>query len=181
MNIAPTIPEYIATLPRLHRSLCLGRTVSLDARDWELHEEGSHPGGTTSGEMLTYKHRQDQYRMFMNLESGEEWSLPGQRQDQSADDRQMYNFLRQYAVSHLGKLGANIYGLHLFFKDGLSQFGMTYRMERYWTRKISVIIPNRITGKMAEFVFTFGFNGSFPQYCLNAHIMDQMVASLQWL
>ena len=31
----------------------------------------------------------------------------------------------------------------------------------YWSRKVSIVIPNPVTKQMAEFVFTFGFHLTF--------------------
>ena len=70
--------------------------------------------------------------------------------------------------------------LHLIFHEGLSQFAITYRMFGYWTRKYSIVFPNDVTNQNAEFVFTFGFNGSFKQYCENVFLMDRLVESLEW-
>jgi hypothetical protein len=33
---------------------------------------------------------------------------------------------------------------------------------------------------MAEFVFTFGFHGTFAEYCRYAHVMDAFALSLNW-
>ena len=60
-------------------------------------------------------------------------------------------------------VGGDIRGVHLLFHTRLSQFGLTYWTEFYWTRKVPVTIPNETTRETAEFVFTFGFPGHVPR------------------
>jgi hypothetical protein len=116
----------------------------------------------------------------VNLHAGPEKSISGQRQIQKIDDREMYNYLLEYAPKHLNVLKAQIKGVHLLFHKGLSQMVLTYRMEHYWTRKYSIIIPNPVTKEAGEFVFTFGFVGNFEEFCLYTSIMDEFVKSLEW-
>ena len=85
-----------------------------------------------------------------------------------------------YAPRHLGTIGAEARGVHLLLKDGRSQMGLTYFMDDYWTRKVSVIIPNEAVSAAGEFVFTFGLFGSFREYCLMTRLMDDLVLSLTW-
>jgi len=179
-QIQPLLPEVVASQPRLHEFMVLGRPATLDARDWELSESGRVLDGTTDLIAFNYFPRRDQYHMLVNVVCGREYAREGQRQNQTSDDRQMYALLRAHAQKHLATLKAQIYGLHLVFHDQLSQFALTYRMRGYWSRKYSIIIPNPVTGQMAEFVFTFGFLGTFEQYCSNTHIMDHFVQTLQW-
>ena len=87
----------------------------------------------------------------------------------------MYDYLLSYAPRHLGVVGGDIRGVHLLFHTRLSQFGLRYWTEFYWTRKVSVTIPNETTRETAEFVFTFGFWGTFPEYCGYTGVMDTLV------
>jgi len=179
-QIQPLLPEDIAPQPSIYEFQVLGRPAALDARDWELTESGREVNGTTDLIAFHYLHRRDQYHILVNVVCGPEYAREGQRQNQTSDDRQMYALLMAHAQKHLAKLKAQIFGLHLVFHEGLSQLALTYRMRGYWSRKYSIVIPNPVTNKMAEFVFTFGFMGSFEQYCLNVNVMDHFVQTLKW-
>jgi len=179
-QIHPLTPKVVNPTPYSYEFLCMGHSATLDTRDWEISEHGRVTNGTTDLVAFNYLHRRDEYRILVNVVCGPEYAREGQRQNQTSDDRQMYALLRAHAQKHLARLKAQIHGLHLVFHDGLSQFALTYRMHGYWSRKYSIVIPNPTTQKMAEFVFTFGFIGSFEQYCLNVHVMDHLVQTLQW-
>jgi len=121
------------------------------------------------------------FPFFMNLHAGPEFSPQAKRNRPNPDDREMYRELMTYLSRHLQRLRfARLHGLHLFFHSGFSQFAVTYRWKGYWTRKYSVILPHPKAHVPAEFVFTFGFNGPFEEYCRRVHKMDRLVASLQW-
>lgn len=162
-----------------YTAACLGRPVRLNTTGWRLTKRGQRDDeGSTQG--LEFKF-QGLYPLFVNLYSGPETSIPGQRQDQDIDDRRMYDYLLEYAPRHLGRLQTKPKGVHLFFHKGLSQMALTYWMEHYWTRKYSLVIPNPVTRETAEFLLTFGFIGSFEEYCLHTSLMDDFARSLDWL
>jgi hypothetical protein len=107
-------------------------------------------------------------------------SPEAQRLQEVEGDRAVYEFLLEYAPPHLGAVGAEARGVHLLLKDGRSQMGLTYLMDDFWTRKVSIIAPNETVSATGEFVFTFGFFGSFREYCLMTRVMDDLVLSLTW-
>jgi hypothetical protein len=118
-------------------------------------------------------------RLMMNLHAGPESS--DHRHISSADDREMYRELMTYLPRHLHRLPfARLRGLHLLFHDGRSQLAVTYRWGGYWTRKCSVIVRHPQAPLGTEFVFTFGFKGSFEEYCRRTCVMERVVASLEW-
>ena len=129
-------------------------------------------GWSLSGHVFTYN---STTKIKVNIIAGPELSRAGQRLHQTIDDREMYeemmDHVRQYAML---QMLAKVRGVHLLFLGGLSQFAVTYRIygSGYWTRKVSIILSNPTTGNSAEFVFTFGFIGSFAEYCRYAHVMD---------
>ena len=178
--IAPELlPPAGVTKKTFHTAACLGRPLRLNTTGWRLTKPGRRDDeGSTQG--LEFK-LQGRYPLAVNLYSGLETSFPGQRQDQAIDDRRMYDYLLEYAPRHLGRLQTKPTGVHLFFHKGLSQMALTYWMEHYWTRKYSLVIPNPKTGGMAEFLLTFGFIGSFEEYCLHTSLMDDFARSLDWL
>ena len=57
---------------------------------------------------------------------------------------------------------------------------VTYRPRGSWRRKYSVILPNPDGGPAAEFMFTFGFLGSFRGLCRMTPVIERMVRSLEW-
>ncbi len=64
--------------------------------------------------------------------------------------------------------------------QGLSHMALTYRLGYHWSRKYSIIVPNLNSGRMAEFVFTFGSPGSFASFLGQTPAMDRLVTSLEW-
>ncbi len=174
------VPVVVESEPRPFEFLCMGRSATLDIRDWKVSKRGRVIDGSTNLVAFEYLPRCGQYRIFANVVCGPELAREGQRQYQASDDRKMYEFLMTHAKKHLKRLGAKIFGLHLVYHNQLSQLALTYRMHGYWTRKYSLVFPNQTTSQNAEFVFTFGFKGSFNEYCLNVHNMDHFVQTLKW-
>ena len=162
----------------LHEAVCLGRPFTLNMTCWELTKIG-RSDEYCSAQGLEFKF-QSRYSLFVNLYARPEISHSGQRHNQDINDREMYNYLLKYAPKHLGRLDANIKGVHLLFHENLSQMALTYWLKHYWTRKYSIIIPNPVTKEMAEFLFTFGFIGRFEEFCLYTSVMDKFVKSLVW-
>jgi hypothetical protein len=80
----------------------------------------------------------------------------------------------------LGELKAEARGIHLHFLDGFSQMAVTYRVRGRWRRKYSVILPNPDGGPATEFMFTFGFLGSFQGFLRMTPVIERMVQSLKW-
>lgn len=179
-ELKPLLPDVINKEPSTHISKCLERDVILDISDFRVIDPGKIEFGSTNLVGMEYVHRQEEYRLLVNLVCGREYAREGARIEQTIDDRRMFDLLRKHAEKHTARLKAKVHGLHLVFHQGLSQFAITYRMRGYWTRKYSIVFPNPITSQNAEFVFTFGFLGSFNQYCQNVHLMDRLVKSLQW-
>jgi hypothetical protein len=192
VKAATLAPYPVHESPRLpgagarHRTDVCGRPASLSTEGWSAHGVGGLP---------TWKYEAlPEGQLFVNFEWGVETSREGQRVAQGLDDRRMYDALLKWAPKHVGRVRAKVRGVHLLFHSGLSQMGMTYwvreqtvvgpmgpgRVGGYWTRKLSLILPNRTTGAMAEFLFTFGFRGPFGEYCRYAHIMDAFALSLDW-
>lgn len=119
--------------------------------------------------------------LFVNLHAGPEFSEHANQSLPDVDDREMYRTLMAYLPEHLGKLrSSKLRGLHLIFHGGRSQFAVTYRWGSYWTRKCSIILSHPASSLSTEFVFTFGLKGSFEDYCRHAHLMDDLVTSVEW-
>jgi hypothetical protein len=170
-----------------------GRPLSLLTEGWSLHHSGAKADAALGGQCWRYD-ALPEGQLFVNIHWGHELSREGQRVDQGIDDRRMFDALVKWAPKHIGRVRAKVRGVHVFFHSGLSQMGVTYWVRRqtvegptgparvggYWTRKISLIVPNLTTQSMAEFVFTFGFHGPYADYCRYAHIMDALALSLAW-
>ncbi len=159
-----------------------GRPMSVNVAGWEVTDPGHQsPDSGMQGLELRSKLPENDFHLFVNLYYGSEIHPEAQRVGQPTNDRDVYKMLLDHAKGYVRKLGADMRGLHLLFHYDLSQFALTYWLDFYWTRKYSVIIPNEVLATNAEFVFTFGFVGtSFKDYCRYAHLMDRLVASLQW-
>lgn len=175
-----------------YQARCGGRPCSLLMEGWTLQNPGEAADGSLNGQ--TFLFGSGAGRIFVNVHSGPEESREGQRTGQAIDDRQMFDALVAWAPTHVDRVEARVRGVHLLFHSGLSQMALTYwvrprtvdgpggrtRVGDYWSRKVSIIIPNPVTGETAEFVFTFGFTGTFADYCRHAHLMDAFALSLEW-
>lgn len=72
-------------------------------------------------------------------------------------------------------------GIHVFHHDNRDHIAVTYRTRgARWTRKYSLLIPDPNGGSDFEFVFTGGCSGSFEDFCLYAHRLDEYVLSFQF-
>lgn len=163
---------------KLYEGTYLGRPLTLEVSGWVLHEKPRE--GEIGG--ITFRFT-DAPALFVNVWAHPETSPAGQRAARAIDDRQMFDSLVRFARDHLRRLPVHdvrARGVHLLFHSGLSQIALTYHMGFYWTRKVSLVIPNRSTGQMAEFEFTFGFRGPFTEYCRHAFLMDSLALSLAW-
>ena len=171
--------------PKEIRAVCMGYVYRLDISGWEVLEAGLEqlPDGTEKGPVLR-RGLDGGGEVHVNVYAGPETATAARSQDRDADDREMYNELLDYLPRHVGRLSAKVQGVHLMFHKGLSQMAVTYRMPRryggYWTRKHSVVIPGPHGNEPAEFVFTFGFSGPFREYCRHAHLMDELVRTVEW-
>lgn len=178
------LPAEAAHAPTHFEADCLGRRFRLDTSGWEPH--ASPGGGLDAGgnlESPTFRREVGGGQMiFVNLVWGPEPSAEARRRHLAgADDREMYNLLLDYVDTHIDRVEARVRGVHLLFHGGLSQMCVTYWTHGYWTRKHSVVLPHPKRGDApAEFVFTFGFNGPFKDYCRHAYLMDRLVLSLEW-
>jgi hypothetical protein len=180
-------PPAAASSRRLHEMPCLGRPLTLDIAGWTIRDPGKVHRilGDPTVEGLELELAGVSPPVIVNLHVGPELSRPGQRLDQKIDDREMFNHLLRYAPGHLDALRAagmapRLRGLHLVFQQGLSHMALTYRLSFYWSRKYSIIVPNLSTGRMAEFIFTFGSPGTFAWFLGHTPAMDRLVASLSW-
>jgi hypothetical protein len=179
LTLAPSANVDASEAPIwLYEARYLGRSVTLDRGGWSILQEPMD--GEIGG--LTFRHNRCA-GLFVNVWAHRETSNAGQRATQTIDDRQMFTYLRRFARRHLRRLphaGVRARGVHLLFHNGLSQIAVTYHMGHYWTRKVSLVIPNATTSDMAEFEFTFGFVGTFAEYCAHAATMDRLALSLSW-
>ncbi len=191
------VPVASPVLPpangRQYRATCGGRPCSLLVDGWTLHENGKASDGSLKGRTFRYN-AAEEAKLFVDLYSGPELSRQVRRVDQTINDREMFDALMEWAPTHLDRVVAKVRGVHLLFHSGLCQMAITYwiclhvvdgptgpaRVGDYWSRKVSIIIPNPVTNQMAEFVFTFGFHGTFAEYCRYAHVMDAFALSLNW-
>jgi len=157
----------------------LGSPYQLDVSGWEQVERSFHGGGPC------YSSNIEGYPIYWNLQYGEEYS-PEIYESRSSlsqkNDRQLYNMLVDYANHYFRDLksGSTVQGVHLFFLGNSSHFAVTYQAERIWKRRYSIMLVHPVSGKVAEFLFTFEFNGDYLNYCRASHIMDDLVRSLTW-
>jgi hypothetical protein len=186
-------PPAASNSGRRFQALADGRPCSLLVEGWTLERgfmdalgapdaspEERSSNWTVSGCYFTYdaaKH------LRVNIVAGEEHEPAGRRLYQTTGDREMYDAILKHATQYLSNaMPSQVIGVHLLFQGNLSHFAVTYRILGigYWTRKVSIILQNTISGATGEFVFTFGFSGSFAEYCRYAHIMDAFALSLEW-
>jgi hypothetical protein len=187
-----SVPETSPEGAKRYRATAGGRPCSLAIAGWERQPSSRAAEGSLEGLALAFAPAGG--ALAVNVGSGAEVSREGQRLDQGIDDRKMFDALVAWAPTHVEKAHAKVRGVHLLFHSGLSQMALTYwtrphtvdgpagRMGvgDYWTRKVSLVIPSRAAGQSAEFVFTFGFRGTFADYCRHTHVMDAFARSLEW-
>lgn len=153
------------------------RKYELDTTGWEPAKGASEAPHLVVGPILHYI--QGPPHLLFNLDIRTERS-PAARVRETADDRQMYEELKQYVPTFLGEVKGEARGIHLFFHSGLSQMAVTYRIHDHWARKYSVILKDPRDETAAEFMFTFGFLGPFQGLCGLTPVMERLVQSLKW-
>jgi hypothetical protein len=186
LSVGETPPAAPST-PMPHEMPCLGGSLTLDIAGWKIRDPGEvrRISGHPTVEGLELELVDSSPPMVVNLHLGPELSRPGQRGDQGIDDREMFKYLLRYAPGHFDRLRAagmtpRLRGLHLVFHQGLSHMALTYRLDYYWSRKYSIIVPRLGTDQMAEFLFTFGSPGTFAFFLRRTAAMDRLVTSLVW-
>jgi hypothetical protein len=165
--------------PEAYEGFLLGRPYRIALSGWTIEKDPARDPRYV-GWAPEFKYAVKRPVLIVNVVAGTEISPEAQRLQEVEGDRAVYEFLLEYAPHHLGAIGAEARGVHLLLKNGRSQMGLTYFMDGYWTRKVSVIIPNEAVSAAGEFVFTFGLFGSFREYCLMTRLMDDLVLSLTW-
>lgn len=70
-------------------------------------------------------------------------------------------------------------GVHLLFLDGWSHVALTTFFKATWSRVYSVVFPDPKGGADIEYSFFFFARERFRDFCRHAHVMDDLVLSLQ--
>lgn len=173
LKAATRLPEHFT--PTTFQGQWRERPYHLDTTGWET---AKHDGPyLVEGPTLHYIDGPP--HLLLNLDIRAEHSTSARIRG-SADDREMYKELKQYVPEFLGELKAEARGIHLFFHGGLSQMAVTYWVGDHWRRKYSVILPDPQGGAATEFMFTFGFLGTFDGLCQRTPVMERLVQSLTW-
>ena len=167
---------------RWYRDPALG--FKLDMAGWSRSQKrsipvASSPDGTRN---LSLTRNLGGHRVTLNLNTIDpkqtERLLP--EQGQPINDRRLFDGFRYIAQLSLLVRARDCTGVHLVFCGGLGQMTLSYWNARAWQREYSVLLPHPQTRELKEFRFTFGFEGPFETYCKYAHLMDQLVMSLEW-
>ena len=158
---------------------CLGKPYHIDVSGWKMLERSFYGGGPC------YVRQVEGNEIYWNLQYGEEFSpqvYEARFTLAQQNDRILYNTLLDYANHYFKDLmtGWQVSGIHLFFLMNSSHFAVTYTNQKIWKRRYSIILVHPQTGKAAEFLFTFEFEGNFKRYCWLTRIMDDLVKSLNW-
>jgi len=183
-TVAPALSkiEMIPSKPEVKfEGACKGAPFIFYALGWKITQKGTSSSGDI-GNGLEIKYKKVKQKFYMNIHFGiDESELAKFKSIDiiSADDRQLYDALLEYSKKHVSGLDAEVMGAHLVFHGGASQLALTYWMG-YWTRKYSITLVHPTLKKPVEFLFTFGFQGTFQEYCRNVHIMESVVKSLEW-
>jgi hypothetical protein len=165
---------------QLHEIHCLGEQFTLDIANWEVTTSGQiDESGCIRGLELRFKDT-ERYMLSVNLYSGLEITPSAQRQGLITDDREFARELRSYASQNWGqRFAVKILGVHTLFHAGYSHLALAYLGMGYWGRKYSIVLPVLPYQQSAEFVFTFGFVGPFPEYLRRTCAMETLVKSLK--
>ncbi len=185
--------------PDYYRSGTGAGQFQLNIGGWQLDSAGeqlsvssrAHEGPTLHRYVLSMTGKQVVMRMNLYCGIDQEYPNPPNPRPgiESEDaDRALYYELLSYAderhSANVAKTtGAELKyrGVHLVHHGGRGHLALTYRISNYWSRKLSIHLPRVDGAGICEFVFTFGFFGSFRDYCRNAHLMDELALSLQWV
>ena len=180
-EIAPPVQVFRRPGRVVFEGACLGKAYVIDVSGWELVERSFHGGGPF------YVVNVEGFDIFWNLQYGEETSPKAyearlglsQKKD---NDRDLYNEICDYANHYFSQLkpGSKVAGVHLLFMEGISHFAVTYHDGTFWKRRYSLMLSHPTTNRIAEFVFTFQFPGSYKQYCRYVELMDNLVQTLRW-
>ncbi len=175
IEIIPSKPEF------KFEGVCKGAPFTLYASGWKITQKGtSYLGDIGNGLEIRYKKVKQKFYMNIHFSIDESELAKFKSMDiVSADDRKLYDALLEYSKKHVSRLDAEVLGAHLVFHGGASQLALTYWMG-YWTRKYSITLIHPTLKKPVEFLFTFGFQGTFQEYCRYVHIMDSVIKSLEW-
>lgn len=94
----------------------------------------------------------------------------------------MFDVMAHYARKTLKRHAGRARGVHLFFYQDRPQMGLTHWGGDFpaWHRNIMLDVQSGAGDRAANFHFFFRFQGSFPEYCRYAHLMDDLALSLQW-
>ncbi len=165
--------------PTIFTGNCLGDTYTIDVTGWDKVTDSFHGGGPCYSTKFDYR------PIYWNLQYGEEISPEVYEARFNLDkknDRKLYDFMVDFANRYFRNYHANwiITGVHLFFLQGTSHFAVSYSDRMLWKRRYSIMLPQRSTGRAAEFLFTFEYAGPFKKYCQVTPIMDDLVKSLKW-
>ena len=98
------------------------------------------------------------------------------------DDREYYEEALKFADEfYKNQLPQRCVGVHLFFLDGWSHVALTsfFQEKGTWARVYSLVFPSTDGGADIEFAFFFFMREPFRHFCRRAHLMDELVASLQ--
>lgn len=178
-KIAPFIQAARNLGEDIFEGNCLGETYTIDVTGWELIDKSFHGGGPC------YVRNVEGLDVFWNLQYGEDYSpraYEARLRLSQKNDRALYEELCHYANRYFGeyKPGSRITAVHLLFIEGSSNFAITYHDGNFWKRRYSIMFLHPETYRVAEFVFTFQFPGSFKQYCRCVALMDDLVLTLNW-
>ena len=172
-------PEPLPAAPkRVYSDKWWGFVYSVDVTGWTLVDPSFAGGGPC--------YCLHEPPLFWNLQYGREDNPDILRArlggiGSRIDDRLVLDQMREYALRYFTEVNpAPAAGVHLYFLNGAAHLALTYSHGRFWKRRYSMILARPVTGRVAEFLFTFQFEGDFAEYCRHVEIMDSVVASLRW-
>jgi tetratricopeptide (TPR) repeat protein len=178
-KIVPALSQKPYYAVNTFNGKCLDEPYSINVSGWDLVERSFHGGGPC------YQIKIDGNLIMWNLQYGEEISptaYESRSNRANQNDRVLYNSMIDYANEYFSQYQSDyrIKGVHLLFMNGSSHFVVTYTNWEIWKRRYSIILAHPVTNRIAEFVFTFEFKGTFSEYCLASGKMDDLVRSLNW-
>jgi hypothetical protein len=97
-----------------------------------------------------------------------------------ADDRECYFKSMEFAKIYLEDLRSDVAGVHLLFLGGYTHLGLTYRHLGGWLRRYSIVLQQPGTGRDFEFAFVFQWMGPLAEFCLHAHLTEELAQTLRW-
>jgi hypothetical protein len=168
-----------------YKGTCNSIPYVFDASGW-TEEQGSvnamrSPGISDIGPAL--RASVEGGELLMNLYMGPDtnWESIRSMVKRALNHRLLQRRFIDFSSDYFSSIGARCIAVHLLPHREFLHSAFTYlSAEGLWQRKYSILLAQPGTDDVFEFLFTFGYTGSFCDFCRISPRMDRLVSSLAW-